>query len=148
MKTKATDFLLWPIALILLFFIINLSVTGIFYAFEFLLRILSGLKFIFYFIIIFPALSILQSFSIIILGILCGFPVLIVRQRKSLLTVFGILFSLEIIVFVILFWIGIIQFSWESLPYTGFNKFLFSIIFLSLLYIPVKLYATKDEVHS
>lgn len=138
------NFLLWPIALILLYIITSLSVTGIFIAFEFLLRILSGAKFFFYFIIIVSALTLLQSLSILLTGILCGLPVLIVRQRKSLITVFGILFSLEIIVLIIIFWAGVIQFSWESLPYKGFNKFLFSIIFLSLIYVPIRLGATKD----
>lgn len=138
MKTKAIDFLLWPIALLLLYLITHFSMIGIFYAFEFIVRLLSKLRFIFYFFLIVPAISVLHALIFMLLITLYKLVIgIIVRQWKSLSFVFGILFSIEIIGLLILFWIGIIDFSWESLRYTTFNKIVFSILFLSLIYIPL-----------
>ena len=146
MKTKVIDILLWPIALILLYLITHFSMIGIFYSFEFIIRLLSKLRFIFYFFLIVPAISILHSIIFMLLITLYKVVIgIIVRQWKSLSLVFGILFSIEIIGLLILFWIGIIEFSWESLRYATFNKIIFSILFLSLISIPLTVYASLSE---
>ena len=136
MKTKVIDILLWPIALILLYLITHFSMIGIFYSFEFIIRLLSKLRFIFYFFLIVPAISILHSIIFMLLITLYKVVIgIIVRQWKSLSLVFGILFSIEIIGLLILFRLELLN-LWESLRYATFNKIIFSILFLSLISIP------------
>lgn len=146
MKVRALDFLLWPVALILLYLITHLCMAGVLYAFEFTIRHLLNLRFLFYFILITFIFSLLQPLSISIISFLNGLIIrLIVRQWKSLAITFSILFILENLIILILFWIGIIEFSWETLKYHKFNIFLFSILALSFFYIPITIISTLNE---
>ena len=146
MKIKVIDFLLWPISLLLLYLITHLTMTGVFYGFEFLIRFLSKLKPFFYILLIFPVISLIFTPAYLILSILSKLTIgLFVRQWKALTLVFGILFSIEIIIFVILFWIGIIEFSWESLRYSKLNKAIFYMLCLTLIYVPITVYVSLSE---
>jgi hypothetical protein len=146
MKPKIIDFLLWPVALLLLYLVTHLSMTGIFYAFEFIVRLFSKLRFIFYILLIIPIISILHAIIYMVLITLYKLIIgVIVRQWKSLSLIFGILFTLEIIVFLILFWVGVIDFSWENLRFSTMNKIIFSILFLSLTIIPPTVYGSLGE---
>jgi len=146
MKVKAVDFILWPIALILLYLITHLAFTGIFYAFEFIVRLLSKLRPILYILLIIPAISFIITPVFWILVTLCKLIIgIIVRQWKLLTLVFGILLAVEIIVFLIGFWIGTVEFSWESFRYVTINKLIFSFLMLSFLYLPVILYFSFAE---
>lgn len=141
MKIRFIDFLLWPIAFVVVYAITHVTLAGIFYAFEFIIRYLSKLKFFFYLILLIPAVSFLYVIAAEVLKLLCNIAIVfLVRQCKSFTTVFGILFSIEIIIALILFWFGIIEFSWESYSFVIMNKIAFSILFISLLYIPFAIY--------
>lgn len=141
MKIKVIDFLLWPIALIVVYAISHITLVGIFYAFEFIINNLSKLRFLFYLILLIPAVSFLFVIAAELVKLLCNIAIVfLVRQCKSFTIVFGILFSIEIIVGLILFWFGTIEFSWELYRFVILNKITFSILFISLLYIPYAIY--------
>lgn len=146
MKIKATDFLRWALALILLYFVAWYTVIGVLYTFEFIVGLLHRLRPIFYVMLIFPLISILFALVLMIMGSIVQLIItLSVRQSRALSIVFGILFSLGIITFLILFWLGSIRASWEVLRYSLFNKIVFSLLLGSLLYLPSSIHDAVCE---
>jgi len=141
MKPKFFDFIRWPFALAVLYLITHFSIIGVFYAFEFIVRLFITFKLVFYVLLIIPSILLLSFIVYAILFVIYKILIVIlVRQIKSLSVVFIIVFSISIIVFLILFWTGYIEFSWESLRLDNLNKTIFSLLFLSFLFIPFIIY--------
>ena len=132
-----TDILRWLIAFIIIHIIISFSLTGIFYAIEFIFRITKNLSPFIYVMILPPVLIFLWWLtSMILLPINRGVILLLVRQTRVFSLVIRIAISLGIIIFLLLFWKGFIQFGWQNLRYSKLNFILFSLFIAALLYLP------------
>lgn len=146
MKVRIIDFLLWPVALLLLYIVTHLAFTGIFYGFEFFIRLITRLNLFLYVILVFSVMGIFVTPIYLLLSVLCGLIIgKLVRQWKSLLLVFGILLMTEIVIFLILFWIGQIDFGWESIRFTTLNKIIFTMMWISFIYVPPMIRASLTE---
>ena len=136
MRTILT-ILRWIIALLLILVILNFSLIGIFYATEFVFRITQKLSPFLYVMVVPPILIFLWWLtSMILLPINRGIIVLLVKQTYAFSLMIRLLISFGIIIFLILFWKGIIEFSWQELRYHKLNTVLFSIFIAGLLFLP------------
>lgn len=126
----------WIIGIVLILVVLNYSQIGLFYLFEFIARKLNNLNGIVYFFIwMFICFPIVIAF-IQILTYILKFLTLIVRQDLIFARIFGVIMFIFFLATIILFWKGIIRFSWEDLNHKKLNTFLFSFIYLFMLFVP------------
>lgn len=144
-STTIGDIFRWIVALILLPLVVWLIFLFFIYPFEWLL--LKSTNWAAFFHIVFWMLigSVLVVLTTAIGGILSSLSMLLVRQSSAYLFLMS-LSLLALVVFCIYgAWSDNVQFSWETLRYSTFNKILFTFLILNILQIPASIYSGKQE---
>lgn len=135
-STFIGDVVRWVIALILLPTIIWILFLFFIYPFEWLLLMTTNWGMFFHIVFWFMIGGMIISFTTAIGGMISVLSMYLVRQSTAYLILFS-LGMLGLIIFCIYgAWSGNIQFSWEQLRFSTFNRILFTVMILQLLQIP------------
>jgi hypothetical protein len=127
----------WIIAFVIIYFISHFSLIGIFYSTEFIFRIVDKMPTILLTMAIFPMLIVLWYLVSLIMLSVCRLIIAhLVRQTIAFSTVLMIFYSISIILFLFLFWKGVIEFGWQSLKYHKAFEFFFTFFFIGIFILP------------
>ena len=130
------DIIRWGIALILLHIAVWILFLFFMYPFEWILSKTTDWKFIFHLLFWFMLGGGIVATTTMFGGMISVLSMFLVRQHNA----YNILFSVAIFALVIFCiygaWSSNVEFSWELLRYSTFNRILFTIMILQLLQIP------------
>lgn len=138
-RLTTSNTLRWLIALSLMLLAISYTEVGVFYFFEFVARKLNNFNGFLYTLIWLFLIGTIVVFLTYIFTMIYTTIALIVRQPIIFLKISSILMFLYFGGTLILYWVNVIDFSWEQLHHKRLNAFFFSLTMLSLLYIPLNL---------
>lgn len=131
-----TIFTRWSTGINLIIILLYLFVAGILYLFEYIAYNLNHLNTFMYIIIwiaiYFSIFSILNRLLITVSIVISE----IVKQNKVFITISKILTIIALIIPLIMYWLNLADFSWETLSHKRINEIVFTLVFAIELYIP------------
>jgi hypothetical protein len=143
-STAIGDFFRWIIALILLPIVVWLIFLFFMYPFEWLLIKSTNWGAFFHVLFWFMIGSFIVGLTTALGGALSSLSVFLVRQSSAYIFLMS-LALLALVGFCIYgAWSNNVEFSWEILRYSTFNKILFTFLILNILQIPAKMYSTSQ----
>ena len=144
-STVIGDIIRWIIAIILLPIIVWLIFLFFMYPFEWLLIKTTNWKIFFHIIFWFMLGSGIVGLTTALGGAISSLSLILVRQSSAYILLMT-LALLGLVGFCIYgTWSSNIQFSWEVLRYSTFNKILFTFLILNILQVPVNMYAATID---
>lgn len=131
-----TIFTRWSAGINLIIILLYLFVAGILYLFEYIAYNLNHLNTFMYIIIwiaiYFSIFSILNRLLLTVSIVISE----IVLQNKVFITISKILTIIALTIPLIMYWLNLADFSWETLSHKRINEIVFTLVFANGLYIP------------
>lgn len=139
------DIVRWLVALLILPVLLWLIFLFFMYPFEWLLSISTRWNLFFHILFWLFVGSGIIGFATAIGGVISYFSKFLVRQTKTYAVILFIALLALVGICIYAAWSDYIDFSWEYLRYSTFNKIIFSFSVLGMLQIPLKIYGSTLE---